>query len=121
MHEACAASGMQDPGAFLVRNTLEAAWEGFVRMPIFAMFLSFIGAITNVWISTSQRTALVAAYLIPFMFAVGAAALVHGFVLTGYSSTIRLGRIADNTGAAVKVGRVAHPHDSSFCRGLSSE
>jgi hypothetical protein len=78
MREAFAASGMHDPGAFLVRNTLEAASEGLVRMPIFAMFLSFIGAITNAWISSaSQRTALVAACLTPFMFAVGAAALVH--------------------------------------------
>jgi hypothetical protein len=81
MHEAFAASGMHDPGAFLVRNTLEAASEGLVRMPIFAMFLSFIGAITNAWISSaSQRTAL-AACLTPFMFAVGAAALVHADAL----------------------------------------
>jgi hypothetical protein len=78
MHEAFAASGMHDPGAFLVRNTLEAASEGLVRMPIFAVFLSFIGAITNAWISSaSQRTTLVTACLAAFMFAVGAAALVH--------------------------------------------
>ena len=41
MHEAFAASGMNDPGAFLVRNMLEATSEGLVRMPIFAVFLSF--------------------------------------------------------------------------------
>jgi hypothetical protein len=78
MHEAFAASGMDDPGAYLVRNGLEAASEGLVRMPIFAVFLSFIGAITNAWISgASRRTALLAACLTPFMFVLGAAALVH--------------------------------------------
>lgn len=94
MHEAFAASGMNDPGAYLVRNVLEAASEGLVRMPIFAVFLSFIGAITNAWLGrASRRTALLAACLTPFMFVVGAAALVHAdsleraarppFVMTG--------------------------------------
>jgi len=41
LHEAFAASGMNDPGAFLVKNMLEATSEGLVRMPIFAVFLSF--------------------------------------------------------------------------------
>ena len=94
MHEAFAASGMNDPGAFLVRNMLEASSEGLVRMPIFAVFLSFTGAIAHAWISgASLRTALLAACLAPFMFGVGAAALVHAdsleraarppFVMTG--------------------------------------
>lgn len=94
MHEAFAASGMNDPGAFLVRNILEATSEGLVRMPIFAVFLSLTGAIANAWISgASQRTALLAACLAPLMFGVGAAALVHAdsleraarppFVMTG--------------------------------------
>jgi len=94
MHEAFAASGMNDPGAFLVRNMLEATSEGLVRMPIFAVFLSFIGAITNAWISgASRRPALVAAFLTPLMFGVGATALWHAdsleraarppFVMTG--------------------------------------
>ena len=94
MHEAFAASGMNDPGAFLVRNMLEATSEGLVRMPIFAVFLSFIGAITNAWISgASPRHALAAAFLAPLMFGVGAAALWHAdsleraarppFVMTG--------------------------------------
>lgn len=94
MHEAFAASGMDDPGAFLVRNTLEATSEGLVRMPIFAVFLSFIGAITNAWIrGASRRIALLAACVMPFMFVIGAAALVHAdsleraarppFVMTG--------------------------------------
>jgi hypothetical protein len=94
MHEAFAASGMKDPGAFLVRNTLEAASEGLVRMPIFAVFLSFIGAISNAGINgASRRTALEAACLTPIMFLAGAAALWHAdsleraarppFVMTG--------------------------------------
>jgi hypothetical protein len=41
LHEAFAASGMNDPGAFLVKNMLEATSEGLVRMPIIAVFLSF--------------------------------------------------------------------------------
>jgi hypothetical protein len=94
MHEAFAASGMNDPGAFLVRNMLEATSEGLVRMPIVAVFLSFIGALTNAWISgASLRIAIVAACLTPFMFVIGAAALEHAdsleraarppFVMTG--------------------------------------
>jgi hypothetical protein len=94
LHEAFAASGMNDPGAFLVKNMLEATSEGLVRMPIFAVFLSFIGAVTNAWISgASRRTALAATCLTPFMFVAGAAALWHAdsleraarppFVMTG--------------------------------------
>jgi hypothetical protein len=94
MHEAFAASGMNDPGAFLVRNTIEATSEGLVRMPIFAVFLSFIGAISSAWINgASRRTALVAACLTPLIFLAGAAALWHAdsleraarppFVMTG--------------------------------------
>ncbi|HEX4578157.1 MAG TPA: hypothetical protein VH117_12450 [Edaphobacter sp.] len=78
LSEAFAASGMNDPGAFLVRNTLEAASEILVRMPIFAVFLSFTGAITNAWISAkSPRTAFAAAWLLPIIFAAGAVALWH--------------------------------------------
>jgi len=76
LHEAFAASGMNDPGAFLVKNMLEATSEGLVRTPIFAVFLSFIGAVTNAWISgASRRMALAATCLTPFMFVAGAAAL----------------------------------------------
>jgi hypothetical protein len=82
MHEAFAASGMNDPGAFLVRNILEATSEGLVRMPIFAVFLSLIGAISNARINgVSRRTALVAACLTPLMFLAGAAALWHADTL----------------------------------------
>ena len=78
MSEAFAASGLSDPGVFLVRNMLEAASEGLVRMPILALGLSFMGAVANIWISkASRRTLLLAACLGPFVFAAGAAALWH--------------------------------------------
>lgn len=94
MRDAFVASGMNDPGAFVVRNMLEATSEGLVRMPIFAVFLSFIGAMANAWISgVSRRTALATATLTPLIFGVGAVALVHAdsleraarppFVMTG--------------------------------------
>ena len=83
LHEAFAASRMNDPEAFLVKNMLEATSEGLVRMPIFAVFLSFIGAVTNAWISgASRRMALAAICLTPFMFVAGAAALWHADSLT---------------------------------------
>jgi hypothetical protein len=57
---------------------LEATSEGLVRMPIFGVFLSLIGAITSAWVSgASRRTALVAAFLTPVKFGLGAAALRH--------------------------------------------
>jgi hypothetical protein len=78
MSEAFGASGLGDPGVFLVRNTLEAASEGLVRMPILALVLSLVGAVANTWMSkASRRTLLLAACLAPFVFAAGAAALWH--------------------------------------------
>lgn len=82
MSEAFAASGLSDPGVFLVRNTLEAASEGLVRMPILALVLSFIGAVANTWMSKASRsTLLLAACLAPFVFVAGAAALWHANAL----------------------------------------
>jgi hypothetical protein len=76
LHAAFAASGMNDPGAFLVKNMLEAASEGLVRMPAFALFLSLIGALANAWITERSRSAaLAAAWLAPLMFVTGTAAL----------------------------------------------
>lgn len=78
MGEAFAASGLSDPGVFLVRNMLEAASEGLVRMPILALVLSFIGAVANTWMGkASRRTLLLAACIAPFVFVAGAAALWH--------------------------------------------
>ncbi len=94
LKEAFAASGTEDAGAFLVRNSLEAASEGLVRMPVGALLLSFVGALANLWISGRSRVAALAFGLSGvLMFAMGAASLWHAetlqrsarppFVLTG--------------------------------------
>ena len=78
LHEAFAASGMNDPSAFVVKNSLEAASEGLVRMPAFAMFLSFVGALASAWISKRSRAAvLAAASITPLMLVTGVAALSY--------------------------------------------
>lgn len=78
LQEAFAASGMNDSGAFLVRNSLEAASEALVRMPVFAVFLSLIGIFENAKITRlSRRAVLLSAWLAPFIFVAGAAALSH--------------------------------------------
>lgn len=76
LHDAYASSGSTDPGAYLVENTLQAASEGLVRLPIAALFLSSLGALANAWIARRSRTFV----LVPFCLAIlgflgGAAAL----------------------------------------------
>lgn len=94
MHDLFVASGMTDPGVFLVRNMLEAASEGLVRMPIFCVILSLVGAISNALLSRASRgNLLVAACVTPIMFVAGAATLWHAdslvrasrppFIMTG--------------------------------------
>ncbi len=76
LHEAFAASGMSDPGAFVARNSLEAASEILVRLPIAALVLSFSGSLSNAWVTTWPRVfAVVAAWFTPLIFLVGAASL----------------------------------------------
>lgn len=76
LYHAFVASGMYDPGAFLVRNMLEAASEALIRMPAFALLLSLIGAAENAWISRrSQAAALATALAATLMFVTGAVAL----------------------------------------------
>jgi hypothetical protein len=78
LHEAFAASGMTDPGSFVVKNILEAASEFLVRMPIFAVCLSFTGALVYAWLrNASRRTVVAASFLSPIAFAAGAYALWH--------------------------------------------
>jgi len=73
---AFAASGMNDAGAFLVKNSLEAALEGLTRFPIFGLFLSLRGALMNAWIAGRTRiNALAVACMAPVMFAMGATSL----------------------------------------------
>jgi hypothetical protein len=78
LREAFAASGMIDPGAFRVRNILEASSEILVRMPLFAVCLAFAGAVLQAWMSAkSRRIAVAASFLAPLVFAAGAYALWH--------------------------------------------
>ena len=70
------ASGMSDPGAFLVRNSLDAAAEFLVRMPVLALCLSFLGGVANAWLRGRSRSlAFLFAYLMPLMFVMGVLAL----------------------------------------------
>ena len=76
LRDAFAASGMNDPGGFVVKNTLEAASEALVRMPAIALFLSLLGASASALITKQSRTAvLVTIFSAPLMFIGGAAAL----------------------------------------------
>jgi hypothetical protein len=73
-----AASGMNDAGGFLIRNTLEAAFEGLVRTPVMGLFLSLVGAGTNAWmIRRSPTTALVSICSSLLLFTGSAAALAY--------------------------------------------
>ena len=55
LHEAFLGSGMSDPGAFVVRNALEAASEALSRLPILALPLSLGGGLANAWLSRRPR------------------------------------------------------------------
>jgi hypothetical protein len=76
LRDAFAASGMNDPGGFLVENTLDAASEALVRMPVAALFLSLLGALANAWIRKRSRTAVLVVFCSAvLMFMGGVAAL----------------------------------------------
>jgi len=92
--DAFLASGMSDPGAFMVRNSFEAASEALVAMPALAVLPSLAGGLANAWMSgRSRRTAFAAALLMPVVFAAGALSLWYAdsleraarppFVMTG--------------------------------------
>ncbi len=76
LHEPFLTSGMGDAGAFVVRNSLEAASEILVRIPIAALLLSLGGSFSKAWITARPRSLAVrAAWFTPFIFVAGAAAL----------------------------------------------
>lgn len=76
LHEAFAVSGMSDPGAFVVRNSLEAGSEILVRLGIAGLVLSFIGSLSKAWImQRSKSLSVLAACSIPFVFVAGVIAL----------------------------------------------
>jgi hypothetical protein len=78
LRQAFAASEMTDPGGFLMRNTLEAASEGLVRMPVIALLVAPIGAWTNAWmVRRSRTTVLVSICSAVLLFMGSAAALTY--------------------------------------------
>jgi hypothetical protein len=82
LHDAFVASGAKDEGAFLMKNVLEAASEGLVRLPILAAFLSFTAAAVSGWISRRTRTtAVLVAVIVPVLCAIGVAALSYANML----------------------------------------
>jgi len=82
LRDAFVTSGLNDPGAFLVRNSLDAVAEFLIRMPIFGMFLSLAGAIVNAWITgRTRKTAFALACVTPVMLAIGVAALWYADTL----------------------------------------
>ncbi len=94
LRDAFAASGMNDPAGFVVKNTLEAASEALFRMPPVALILSLIGASASATIARQSRAAiLVTIYSAPLLFVAGATALWYAnslpraarppFILTG--------------------------------------
>jgi hypothetical protein len=76
LHEAFAASGMTDARAFVVRNSLEAASEILVRMPVAALLLAFGGSFSAAWMTRwPRKLVILAAWFTPLIFVSGATAL----------------------------------------------
>jgi hypothetical protein len=76
LHEPFVASGMGDAGAFVVRNSLEAASEILMRIPIAALVLAFGAGVSSAWvIKRPRKLAVLAAWLTPFFFVAGAGTL----------------------------------------------
>lgn len=76
LHEAFVASGMHDPGAFVVRNALESESEILVRLPIAGLALSLAGGFANAWIMPRSRSVLLlSASIISLVFMAGAISL----------------------------------------------
>ena len=71
-------SRMRDSGAFIIRNALESASEGLLRLPVMGLILSTAGGLTNKWMShRTHRAAIIIAWFIPFLFALGVLLLWH--------------------------------------------
>jgi hypothetical protein len=78
LQEPFRASAMRDAGAFLVKNSLQAASEMLVRFPVLAFFMALVGALASAWMNARARNyALVTAWLAPLMFTAGALSLFY--------------------------------------------
>jgi hypothetical protein len=114
LHEAFVASGMRDPGAFVVRNALESASEILVRLPIAGLVLAFSGSLSNAWIMPrSRNVSLLAAWFTPVVFAAGVISLWYA------GSIERAARPPFVMAGVVAAGLAvcgAHPNWSSLSR-----
>ena len=82
LHEAFIMSVTRDPGTFVVVNSLEAASEFLVRLPILALLLSLTGALMTVWTMRRTRKAMIlVALFAPIMCTMGVAVLWHADTL----------------------------------------
>jgi hypothetical protein len=78
LHEPFVPSGMSDAGEYVVQNSLEAASEILVRMPVAALLLSFGGSLSIAWMTHwPRKLAILAAWFTPVIFISGAAMLWH--------------------------------------------
>jgi hypothetical protein len=116
LRQAFAASEMKDPGGFLIRNTLEAASEGLVRMPIIALLLSLTGAGVSTWMMRRARTTVVVSICAGLLFfTVGVTALSHAnslarsarppFILGGVILTSVALSVAYPSWSAIRIDR----------------
>jgi hypothetical protein len=114
LHQPFVASGLSDAGAFVVRNSLEAASEGLLRVPVAALMMSFAGCLWDAWLTVRSRTFTVfAACITPTIFVAGAAALWYA------DSLERAARPPFVMGGVMAAGAAlcgAHPIWSSLSR-----
>jgi hypothetical protein len=82
LQDAFSKSGMSTPGAYLVRNSLEAASEALIRMPVLALLLSLFGALASAGLGKGSRIVVFAAmWTAPVFLIAGAALLWHANAL----------------------------------------
>ena len=82
LHEAFVASGMNDPGAFVVRNALESESEILIRLPVAGLVLSLAGGFANAWMMPRSRSVLLlSAWIMSLVFIAGAVSLWHAGAL----------------------------------------
>jgi len=82
LHDAFIISATGDPGTFVVVNSLDAASEFLLRLPILGLFLSLTGALVIAWISRRTYTTVVLVRLaLPVMCVTGVGMLWYADLL----------------------------------------
>lgn len=106
------ASGLNDAEGFVLRISLLDTLGTLVSMPIAAVALSFMGALSNAWLSTRSRNlTIVAAGIMSFVLVAGAGAIWYADALERAARPPFI--IAGLVAAAVAVC-TAHPIWSSL-------